>query len=258
MRRIRVEEGQDLKVSCNGFNVSTESGATGLLRTAGNMILSTSMLNQINEARANSPKEPWTQILIGHYQLLSLVAMNASPDVFEEVATKAKLTRFIGHFKDIFSELTTKPIWTKTGVLSNVDDAFLQAIISFCRHAAFIKLFVRDNSKSGLKVLADLCAARNAPDMFGAPVAESVVGIVYNIMFVVGRQGTEVPAIVKVIESSGMLSQVIRAITVPPNGPDGLSQCLLIIDWFYKCRRQKEASFRISIGGCPNSCPFWT
>jgi len=63
------------------------------------------------------------------------------------------------------------------------------------------------------------------------------VGIVYNIMFVVGRQGTEVPAIVKVIESSGMLSWVIQAITVPPNRPDGLPQCPLIIDWFSKCRR---------------------
>ena len=177
---------------------------------------------------------------------------------FRRSSHKGKVDKIYRALQRHLSELTTKPIWTKTGVLSNVDDAFLQAIISFCRHAAFIKLFVRDNSKSGLKVLADLCAARNAPDMFGAPVAESVVDIVYNIMFVVGRQGTEVPAIVKVIESSGMLSQVIRAITVPPNGPDGLSQCLLIIDWFYKCRRQKEASFRISIGGCPNSCPFWT
>lgn len=170
--------------------------------------------------------------LVRIYLLLGYVADNASEAVFAGVGDK-QLDSFISHACSIFSDRSTAKTWTKTGVLHKHDQELLESLIPSMKQLAFVERVLESNL---LETLARLCAAREKTEMPCPDVTESILSIVNNFRVTLYLKDWEKEKIFKLVESTGMLAQVLRCITQPSTDPGALDGHLKMMDELMECQ----------------------
>lgn len=168
--------------------------------------------------------------LVPMYVMLSSLAESASPPVFAKVPA-SEFKFLVGHVCGVLVRLTNSnnSNYRRTGVLYEADQECLETLMCHSLHENFVREAVQwssshdDNNKNMLQVLAEFCAAaKPVPHQLPAPkVAHTIVSIANNVRLSLVGQGTDEDEekVFKLLESTGLLGQVIRCLTQP--GPDG-------------------------------------
>lgn len=218
------------------YSIFLEQGATEALDHlqagfVGRLLEVASRVRQelAEEGRENSYEKK--KKLIGIYRLLYLLGDNGSKKKINKLLLgddKLKVRNLLQHANQIFTELTAKPEWTRTGVLSLHDTELLDAVAGFTLHTNFCKMLVDERT---LDVLSKLCAARDGHSMPSEPVAKVILTILNNTCATLDEK-TELESdkSVKMLQGSGIVAQAFRLMTLPCafRNDEQLNQCICV------------------------------
>lgn len=182
------------------------------------------------------------------------IANCASDANFQSIAVD-QLDLWIKHVANCLIKLTSDPRFVQTGVVSEHDVKMLDAMAAFAKHATVVG---RMDRAQFLHVLSEFVAACAAPSMPDPAVAQCIGKIGNNFYITAVRQWT-VREVFKELERSGLLGQMIRCATVPPNytGEEEvyemfldrvLKNCLFIDKSFQKGRKTGDTLLAVLDG----------
>jgi len=177
-------------------------------------------LEEANKLRKLAKKRILTSVekqrLICTYFGADALARYATPSVFMEKMPRKELELWMDHIMHHITDMTTNGNWTRTGVLVQHDAFLLHPCVSMFHHPPVAILAFE---RGFYQVLADFIAARQAPLLPCADIAETACLIVSNsiasVLFNESVIGWTAEKAFKMLEKCGMLIQFIRCSTVP-------------------------------------------
>lgn len=164
------------------------------------------------------------------YAVIGWLVRNASPHVYATIP-KEHLQVWIDHVVRVLRGLTSNPRWFRTGILEYVDSAMLESAMLCTHHYDFVRQCLDGGFYSAM---AQLVAARKCPGMPCPCVSDLIVSVVCVFHHTMVEHGEKQKIILERLESSGLLCQYFRCITMQDsdNGVevlDCLAQCPTLV-----------------------------
>jgi hypothetical protein len=157
------------------------------------------------------------------YMLMLTVAGAASPEKIASGIPESELRTFVEHTRDTFDTLSSDRNWLRSGTVSMRHMLLLPAIVSLSVHPTFLKIFL---SNEGMEALAKLYASRKKNGTLKNCVAEFILKLVNNAIYVLTKDGLSNEKAFGTIEKTGLLGQFIRCVPVDPEGSADIVECL--------------------------------
>ena len=204
-------------------------------------------------ARSPNPNPSDAQMLIQTYTMIGVLADNASPKVFAKKIVSDHMVLWVKHVAKILQELTVDQRWIRTGVLTRHDQEMLDSLTPTVKHYGMVQCML---TTKFLHILANFIGARPASQMPCAEVAETICAITGNIQISLEQQSnnpdnvenaTAADQTFRKLESSGLLAQTLRCLTVPQaTTPDDVSRYLVFLDDLIKQSVKMRRKFKPS------------
>jgi hypothetical protein len=237
-------------------DLMTNQGADAFV-SAAPAFLQNSIEDTLDPIRARiagtNPNPGDAQMLIQTYSILVAMADNTSPRVFAKMIASDHMNLWVKHVAKVLQELTADPRWILTGVLARHDQKMLDCLTPTSKHYGMVQCML---ATKFLHILANFIQARLAPQMPCAEVAEVMCAMTRNIQIWLERQPKSGDGVENVtaadqsfrkLESSGLLAQTLRCLTVPQaTTPDVVSRHLVFLDNLIEQSVQMRRKFKPS------------
>jgi MYND finger len=208
-------------------NVMTPAGADAVLtyRAAapgeGPSDLVAANMNHVRElrqgirlCRSNANNAAAADQMKALYVVLGFVADYASPEVFAANVDEVLMKGYLDHALEVLKDISRSRMWEQTGCLPTpYDEEMVDSLGCFCKHKTFVQLHIQ---KKMMRCLADMCAKVAPPRLVSPTFAQYVLRFVNNTN--ISQEFSLDVATEKSyrsIESSGMLLQVLRLVSIP-------------------------------------------
>ena len=169
-----------------------------------------------------------------YYSFCGHVATKATPAAFAMIP-EAHLDLWLAHASGVFNELSTNDQWMSTGRLLLHDLELMDAVGLFADHRA--SCVVRKSFLRFLQVLADFCAACEAPLIPCHKVANHIRSLSFNYVYhLIAAKKTPEEAF-RTLAKHGILAQTLRCFIASEISQDHLSLLELIFTSWTKNQR---------------------
>jgi hypothetical protein len=136
---------------------------------------------------------------------------------------ESELRTLVDHTNDTLSTLSTDRKWLRSGTVSKCQEVLLKVIAFFSAHPSFSKIFLYND---GMEAVANFCASHKKNKTPTNCVAELILILVNNILFVPAQEGVSEEKVLGTIEKTGLLGQFIRCVPADPERSANIVQCL--------------------------------
>lgn len=139
------------------------------------------------------------------YALLSCITDEGPRETLLQSVDEKDVDEFLQHILTFTTKIKEQDVWKEQGDLKEHDYAMLGAVTNFAKHQIFCEKL---HNSDYCKILAEVYAA--ASDIT-ADTAEVLCGQAMNL--IMGHENHE--KVFRILEESGLLAQVFRAVTYP-------------------------------------------
>lgn len=250
------------------MDVATQAGADAMIRDNSRFVSTyvDQLRGEVADVAALATNPPTAvalmrmassnQKLVDIYTTLDCVARFASPDAFALIPAP-DFEIWINYVSSVLKEKATlsnvSRQWIARGVPQKHNELnvrmLLNTLISFFVHPTFVQLVLEKRGQGDcggclLSILAAFVADRlKKPDLRYPDICESIIGVVVNCIStssmngLTGGQELEKDKIMKQLESTGLLAQFLRCITVPipDQKPDQFIASMSVLDNLLGC-----------------------
>lgn len=208
---IKLKSGQNV-------NLCTNEGASAFFAAVPRFVsLWTERATRILQSAPLKKGTVSNNKLIDNYHMLGAMAESLTTDQLTSLPTN-EFECLVGFVTSRFGEISCTLLWRSTGALSKPDQALLDSIVPWLKHAPFVRLML---SSGGFQVLGELVARdeNNKPTMPSQEVSETILMITNNaILTLKGKNSTvdfsNTRALMD-LEETGVLAQALRCLTAP-------------------------------------------